>query len=168
MKDGASMSSHLSEFNLVFDQFSGHGIELNDSLKALFLLITLPDSWDTFRATISMNAAADGLSSITVESSLLTKEMNQKNAKTLKNGSALVVHGRSIERGKGKDRNQSWSKSRARNMECYHCHKKGHLKKDCYQWKCEKGKGKKQDKNQKENKKESSVKIEEVNAVNEA
>ena len=44
MKDGASMSNHLSEFNSVFDQVSGQGIELNDSLKALFLLITLPNS----------------------------------------------------------------------------------------------------------------------------
>ena len=50
------------------------------------------------------------------------------------------------------------------NVECYHCHKKGHLKKGCYKWKREKGKGKKEE-NQKEEKKASSVKIEEVNAV---
>ena len=43
------------------------------------------------------------------------------------------------------------------------------MKKDCYQWKREKGKEKKQDKNQKEEKKATSnVKIEEVNTVNEA
>ena len=42
------------------------------------------------------------------------------------------------------------------------------MKKDCYQWKHEKGKGKKQDKNHKEDKKESNIKIEEVNAVSEA
>ena len=77
MKDGASMSSHLSEFNSVFDQLSGQGIEMNDLLKALFLLITLPpDSRDTFHTTISTNATADGLSSVTVESSLLTEDVN--------------------------------------------------------------------------------------------
>ena len=91
MKDGTSMSNHLSEFNSVFDQVSGQGIELNDSLKALFLLITLPDSWDTFRTTISTNAAADALSSVTVEAILLTKEVNRKNNENSKNGSALVV-----------------------------------------------------------------------------
>ena len=85
------MSNHLSEFNSVFDQASGQGIELNDSLKALFLLITLPDNWDTFRSTVSMNAAADGLSSVTVEASLLTEEVNRNNNETSKNGSALVV-----------------------------------------------------------------------------
>ena len=76
MKDGASMSSHLSEFNSVFDQLSGHGIELNDLLRALFLFITLPDSWDTFRTTISTNAIANCLSLVTVEGSLLTEEVN--------------------------------------------------------------------------------------------
>ena len=114
------------------------------------------DNWDTFCTTISTNAIADGLSSVTMESSLLTKEVNWKNVKTLKNGNALVVHGRSVERGKGKDKNQSQNKSRAQNVECYHCHKKGHMKKDCYQWKREKGKGKKQNKNQKEDKKAAS------------
>ena len=105
MKDGASMSNHLSEFNSVFDQVSGQGIELNDSLKALFLLITLPDNWDTFCTTISTNAAADGLSSVTVEASLLTEEVNWKNNEASKSGSALVVCGRSVDRNKGKERN---------------------------------------------------------------
>ena len=169
MKDGTSMSNHLSEFNSVFDQVSGQGIELNDSLKALFLLITLPDSWDTFRTTVSTNAVADGLSSVTVEASLLTEEVNRKNNEASKSGSALVVRGRSVDKNKGKERNQSRSKSRSRNIECYHCHKKGHMKKDCHQWRKEKGKGKKQDKNQKEERKTTSrVKIEEVNTVSEA
>ena len=66
MKDGTSMSNHLNEFNSVFDQVSGQGIELNDSLKALFLLITLPDSWDTFHTIVSTNVDADGLSSVTL------------------------------------------------------------------------------------------------------
>ena len=104
MKDGVSMSSHLNEFNLVIDQLSGQGIQLNDSLKALFLLITLPDSWDTFCTNINTNATSDGLSSVTIERSLLIEEVNRKNVETLKNGS-LLVRGRSTKRGKGKESN---------------------------------------------------------------
>ena len=130
------------------------------------MLITLPDNWDTFCTNIRTNPTADGLSLVIVKSSLLTEEVNRKNVEISKNGSALMVCGRSTKRGKGRERNKSQSKSRARsNVECYHCHKKGHLKKDCYKWKREKGKGKKEH-NQKEEKKASSVKIEEVNTIN--
>ena len=57
-------------------------------------------------------------------------------------------------------------KSRRRSLkdvECYHCHKKGHVKKNCHVWKKEKGKEKKH-----EGGKEivpSGVKIEEMNAA---
>ena len=52
-------------------------------------------------------------------------------------------------------------------MECYICRKKGHLRKDCCSTKKDKqdkGKGKKQED---DNKGKSSVKIEEINAINE-
>ena len=40
-------------------------------------------------------------------------------------------HGRSQMRSnRGNDRRRS--KSRKKNMECHYCHKKGHLKQDCY------------------------------------
>ena len=47
-------------------------------------------------------------------------------------------------------------------MECYHCGKQGHLKRDCQLFKQEKGKEK-----AKEDKPKSTVQIEEINAVSE-
>ena len=44
MKDGTPMSSHLNEFNTIFSQLSAQEVEFEDSVKALFLLITLPES----------------------------------------------------------------------------------------------------------------------------
>ena len=65
------MPTHLNECNSIFGQLNGQGIEFNDPLKALLLLITLPKTWDTSKKTISNSAILDGLSSAMVESSLL-------------------------------------------------------------------------------------------------
>ena len=53
MKEGASMSGHLNEFNTIFSQLSAQEVVFQDSVKALFLLITLLESWETFYTTIS-------------------------------------------------------------------------------------------------------------------
>ena len=48
-------------------------------MKAIFLLVALPESWDTFCTIVSNSALASGLTFANVESSLLTKEVNRKN-----------------------------------------------------------------------------------------
>ena len=48
MKEGTSMSNHLNEFHTIFSQLTMQEIIFPDTVKAMFLLITLPDSWDTF------------------------------------------------------------------------------------------------------------------------
>ena len=56
----------------------------------MFLLVTLPESWDTFRTAISNSVPAGELTNSNVESSLLTEEVNQKNnAGSSKSSSAM-------------------------------------------------------------------------------
>ena len=115
MKEGTTMSNHLNEFHTIFSQLTAQDIKFPDSVKAMFLLITLPDSWDTFRTAISNSTSAEGLTSANVEGSLLTEEVNRKNNDKGK-GSALVVHeGRSKKREKKGKKDKARSKSRDSN-----------------------------------------------------
>ena len=121
------MSSHLNEFNTIFSQLSAHEIKFDDSVKAIFLLVILPESWDTFHTVVSNSTPSSGLTSANMESSLLTEEVNRKNIdNTCSSGNALIVRGRSSDKGKSSERGKSQSKSRGKNnkdVECYHCHK---------------------------------------------
>ena len=110
------------------------------------MLVMMPKSRDTFRTTVSNSASASGLTSANVESNLLSEEVNRKNLDSSRGSNAVVVRGRSNDTRKSSERGKSCSKSRGQNykdVECYHCHKKGHLKKNCRIWKKEKGKEKK-------------------------
>ena len=66
-----------------------------------------------------------------------------------------------------RDASRGRSKSRGKkDIQCHFCDKFGHLKKDCYAWKREKGKGKdKGNSSASEDKPKSSVKIDELNVV---
>ena len=117
-------------------------------MKAIFFFVTLTQSWDTFRIAVSNSAPASGLTSTNVESSLPTEEVKRKNLDSSHGSNALVVKGRSNDRGKSSERGKSRSKSCGRSLkdvECYHFHKKVHVKKICRIWKKEKGKEKKQE-----------------------
>lgn len=164
MNDNTPMSNHLNEFNTIFSQLSAQGIKLEDSVKAMFLLVTLPESWEAFPTSLSNFAHVDGLTSANVEGSLLTEEVNKKNSEPTKGSTALVARGRSNAKGKSGERSKSRSKSHGlekRDIECYHFHKKRHMKKDCPKWKAEKGK----DKEEGQSSKGSNVKIKESNVA---
>ena len=73
------MSNHLNEFHTIFSQLTLQEILFPNILKAMFLLITLSDSWDTFCMALSNYVTPDGLTSANVKGSLLAEEVNQKN-----------------------------------------------------------------------------------------
>ncbi|MCO5591028.1 hypothetical protein L7F22_045004 [Adiantum nelumboides] len=60
MKEGSTVFGHLNEFNSLFSQLTSQGFsEFDDELKSIFLLCSLPNSWDIF--CTSINYCSDGL-----------------------------------------------------------------------------------------------------------
>ena len=109
---------------------------------------------------------------------LLSKEIRHKYMGGLsRHGEAHYVqrvsknHGRSCLRGRYYGKNHDRSKYRSKkDIECYYCHEQGHLKKDYYAWKKDKGKGKEKPSSAREklaieDKPKSSVTITELNVV---
>ncbi|MCO5568804.1 hypothetical protein L7F22_022504 [Adiantum nelumboides] len=165
MKEGTAMSNHLNEFHIIYSQLTTQEIVFLNFVKAMFLLITFLDSWDIFCTMLSDSVASEGLTSANVEGSLLTKEVNRKNNDKDKSNSALVVRGKQQSKEKKGKKVHNRSKSRDSkskdDIECYHCGKKGHMKRDYTKWKQEKDKTK----NSEQDEKKSSMKIKEVNVI---
>ncbi|MCO5572351.1 hypothetical protein L7F22_026104 [Adiantum nelumboides] len=129
MKESTPMSNHLNELHTIVIQLQSQGVEFDDSVRAMFLLVTLPDSWDTFRTTVSNSAAPDGLKCADVESSLLIEEVNRKNVEDTKSSNAMHVRGRSRLRGDYERHDKSKSRSRSKSRPG-----KGALSEDSPSW----------------------------------
>ena len=50
--ENSSISDHLNDFQGCFDQLSGMGVKFDDEILALWLLNTLPNSWEMFRLSL--------------------------------------------------------------------------------------------------------------------
>ncbi|MCO5609675.1 hypothetical protein L7F22_063906 [Adiantum nelumboides] len=98
-KETTPMSTHLNEFKTILSQLQTQKVEFQDSVKAMFLLVTLSDSWETFCTGFSNSASENGLKCANVESSLLMEELNRKNVDDSRSCNAMHVRGRQQSRG---------------------------------------------------------------------
>ena len=53
ISEGGPVADHINEFNMIISQLSLVEINLEDEIKALILMLSLPESWDTVVAAIS-------------------------------------------------------------------------------------------------------------------
>jgi hypothetical protein len=126
LQEGTSCADHLNTFQGIMNQLSAMGIKFDDEIQGLFLLGSLPDSWETFRMSLS-NSASDGVLSMDlVKSSVLNEEMRRKSQDSSLESGVLVTEsrGRNMNRYSG-NRDQSRSNSK-KVIECYNCGRKGH------------------------------------------
>ena len=140
-KEGSSISDHLSEFQGCFNQLFDMGVKLDDKIIALWLVNTLPDSWETFMVSL-IDAAPNGIVTLEyVKSGILNEEMRRRTQGKSPHSKILMIErGRSKHTSQGhNNRGRSRSKSRPRHkdLECHFCGKTGHIKRYCYKWKKE-------------------------------
>ena len=135
-KEGTPIVEHLNEIKSIVNQLATMKITFDDELQALLLLSSLPESWETLEVTVS-NSAPDGVVTMSqVTRSLLNEETRRKSSGS-SHSEALVMENRG--RGRSKSRapyNRDKSRGRSssiskKDVECYYCHKKGHMKRKC-------------------------------------
>lgn len=154
-KEGCTVTDHLSEFQGIIQRLSAMGIKFDDEVQALWLLGTLPDSWETFRMSLC-NSAPDGIVTMEIaKSSVMNEEMRRKSQDSSSESEVLYTEdrGRSKSKGpKGKDRGRSKSRGDYKDIKCHYCGKMGHMKKKCFKFKRDEKNGKSKDeKNNHEN-----------------
>ena len=129
------VTDHINTLKTLFSQLTtlGHNIEENE--RAELLLQNLPDSYDQLIINLTNNNPVESLVFDDVAASVLNEESRRKNKENRQASSqqaeALsVTRGRSTERGPSGSQNHGRSNSRSKkNVKCYKCGKKWHIKK---------------------------------------
>ncbi|GAB2275083.1 hypothetical protein Dimus_039106 [Dionaea muscipula] len=126
-QDRMLLTDHLNTFQGVINQLAGMGIKFDDEVQGLCLLGTLPDSWETFRMSLS-NSAPEGVISMELaKTSVLNEELRKRSQGTSVRPEVLVTENRGRNESRGQEsRGKGRSKSRDKmvNIECFYCHLK--------------------------------------------
>ena len=143
MVEGTPVAQHLNEFNTITNQLSSVEIDFDDEIHALIVLASLPNSWVAMRMAVSNFARKSKLKYDDIQDLILSKEVHRRDA-GISNAQdqALVMENRGRNRGrrlddraKSNDRSQSRGRSQFKEMrECFHCGKKGYIKRNYWHW----------------------------------
>jgi hypothetical protein len=142
MEENTDLLEHLNKFNMLNTQLLNFGVKIEEEDKAILLLASLPSSYDHLVTTLLYGKETLAFEEVT--GSLLSHETRRKPVNDQADG--LVARfepkrGRDKFKGKNGRGKQFRSKSRsaqgeesrsdAKDVECYYCHKKGHYRRFC-------------------------------------
>ncbi|KAF3657853.1 hypothetical protein FXO37_14702 [Capsicum annuum] len=97
---------HINDFQDVLDQLSGMGVKFDEAIQGLWLLNTLPDSWETLRVSLTNSAPSGIVTMKYVKSDVLNEEMRRRSQASSSSSShfdILVTE----ERGRNKSRDSN-------------------------------------------------------------
>lgn len=141
----------IYDFQGVLDQLSGMSVNFDDEIQGLWLLNTLPDSWETLRIFLTNSAPDDKVTMEFAKSGVLNEEVRRKSQGSSSHSDILYIEDRGRDKTRGpRNTGKSRSKSRSKyqNHSCHHCGKKGHIKRFCNKLKQEIREGKKEENNE--------------------
>ena len=141
MVENASVAQHLNEFKTITNQLSSVEIDFDDEIRALIVLASLPNSWESMRMAVSNSTGKEKLKYNDIRDLILAKEICRRDAgETSGSGSTLNLE----IRGRGNDRNSNRGRSKSRNsnrnrnksrsgqqVQCWNCGKTGHFRRQC-------------------------------------
>lgn len=78
MKEGASVAEHLNEFDVITSQLASVKITLDDEIRTIILMCSMPDSWENLIVAIITLAPEGTLKFDNVGSSLMNEELQRK------------------------------------------------------------------------------------------
>ena len=105
MKESASVQKHLNEFKSLSSHISAQWKNIEDELRAMLLMSSLPSSWKNF-VIIVYNASTTAVKYSEVTSAILTEAARRKSFAKDSADEAYVVQG-SADRPNNRGRNSS-------------------------------------------------------------
>src|SRR5271156_4093562 len=152
--ESGDLRAHLNKLQAMREDLVSMGGSINDEDFTSIVLGSIPQSYDPYIAAIT--ATSSLLDKTLSSTNLIDAIRDEADRRTIKNPKAkkdeqdaAFVAGQST--GKGKKGGEG-SKNSKKDLKCYNCHKKGHMKKDCWapgggaEGKGPKGKGKEKEK----------------------
>ena len=90
MMEDTVVAKHLSEFNMVVVQLSSVNVEIEDEMKALILLSSLPESWSGTVTAVSASAGKKVIKFDDVRDLIISEEIRRRET-SLQSGMAMRV-----------------------------------------------------------------------------
>ena len=138
MAEGTLVTQHLNEFNTITNQLSSVEIDFVDEIRALILLVSLPNSWEAMRIVVSNSSRKVKLNFDDTRDLILAERVRRiDSGEVFGSWSALNVENRdrsnkkddrSLNRGRSKSRHRDKSRSHSGQAVCWNCQKSGHFK----------------------------------------
>jgi len=126
-EEGFDMVEHISKLRRLQEELHIMNNLVSDEDFVMILITSLPESWDNYTSSyLGSSGNKPDLKSHELIAILLEEDRRRKGRTGESQGYTLQA------RGTGKGKFKGASKFNSSETECYNCHKKGHMAKDCW------------------------------------